>query len=302
MGISVTLISVILKANVFAIVLSLCLTWGLVQPAWAGNQDPGLLEATKKILQGNADDEAAQWITEKTGQFLSLDVMFVDENGSTIRLGDIIDRPTIILPIYFYCPNICSKNLANLAVAMNSLSAKPGLDYRVIALSFNELETPQEASEAKRNYLKILADDFPAGEWRFLTGSNEAIKIITAELGFRFKKVDDETFIHPAALMAIAADGKIIRYVYGSFLAGDIDLALSAAASGTPTMSVRRLLGFCFNYDPHGKNSLFTTVKIVVLLIFGTALVVFIWYFKRKGRKVNQSSWTDSSNKQDTTS
>ncbi len=69
-------------------------------------------------------------------------------------------------------------------------------------------------------------------------------------VGFRFQKVDDETFIHPAALMVIAADGKIIRYVYGSFLAGDIDLALSAAASGTPTLSVRRFLDFCFNYDP----------------------------------------------------
>jgi protein SCO1 len=256
--------------------------------AWAEpvrGAGPGLLEGTKELLNNKETDEAAEWITEKTGNYLPLDLQFVDEAGAIIRLGDIIDRPTLFLPIYFYCPNICSKNLANLAVALSNLKAEPGLDYRVIALSFNESENYKNAADAKKNYLKILPEDFPASEWRFLTGDLGAIKAVTDALGFRFQKVDDETFIHPAALMAIAADGKIIRYVYGSFLAGDIDLAVASAASGTPAMSVRRLLAFCFNYDPHGKTSLFTTVKIVVLLVFGVAAIVFFLYFRRTSDK-----------------
>ncbi|MFH0780332.1 MAG: SCO family protein [Pseudomonadota bacterium] len=273
---------------------------GIPRPSWAKDERPDLLEATKQVLSGTEKDDPSLWITEKIGEYLPLDLEFVDETGVTVRLRDIIDRPTLLLPIYFFCPNICSKNLANLAVAMNSLSARPGQDYRVIALSFNEVENPEIAARAKINYLKILPNDFPAGEWRFLTGSKEAIKAATDAVGFRFQKVDDETFIHPAALMAIAADGKIIRYVYGSFLAGDIDLAISAAASGTPIMSVRRLLGFCFNYDPYGKTSVFETVKRIVLMVFGVALVLFILYFKRKGRQADKALKTEGSTEKDT--
>lgn len=274
---------------------------GEISPGWAKDPGPGMLEATKLVLGGTEKDDPSLWITEKSGQYLPLDLQFVDEAGVTVRLGDIIDRPTIILPIYFFCPNICSRNLANLAVAMNNLTAKPGKDYRVIALSFNDAENQRDAAAAKNNYMKILADDFPASEWRFLTGKSDAIKAATDALGFRFQKVDDETFIHPAALMVIAADGKIIRYVYGSFLAGDIDLAISAAAAGTPITAVRRLLGFCFNYDPQGNTSVFQTVKIGVLLIFVVVMFLFILYFKRKDRMAKKALVAaEDSSEQDT--
>lgn len=248
----------------------------------AGSAGPGLLEQSKMVLGDVATEAPAKWIEERTGDFLPLDLVFVDEQGRSVSLDTIIDRPTIFLPIYFYCPNICSKNLANLAIALNNLSVKAGRDYRVIALSFNEVEGPEDAARAKRNYIKILNPGFPAQEWRFLTGTGEAIKTATDALGFRFKKIDDETFIHPAALMTIAADGKIIRYIYGSFLAGDIDMGLADAASGTPSLSVKRFLDFCFNYDPRRDQSLFQSVKVGVLLLFALGLAFVFLYFKRK--------------------
>lgn len=265
----------------FLVALSTC------NISWATDNDNGsalLGDKKQGVTEEKADD--AQWVEEKTGQYLPLELEFVDEQGKTIRLEKIIDRPTILLPIYFYCPNICSSNLANLAIALKSLSFKPGDEYRVIALSFNEAETPKDAARAKKNYLKIVGDDFPSDAWRFLTGSNEAIKSATDAVGFRFKKVDDETFIHPAALMTIAEDGKIIRYVYGSFLAGDIDMGLADATSGRPSLSVKRLLGFCFNYDPDKNKSVFQGVKIAIMLFFGIALVLVFIYFKRKRPKM----------------
>lgn len=259
----------------------LFMTIGICSISWAENNASTLLEQSKQVITGkNAGD--ALWIEEKTGQYLPLELEFVDEDGKAILLKEIIDRPTIFLPIYFYCPNICSKNLANLSIALNSLSFKPGKEYRVIALSFNEAENYRDAARAKRNYLKIVGDDFPSDGWRFLTGSQQAIMAATDAVGFRFKKVDDETFIHPAALMTIAKDGKIIRYVYGSFLAGDIDMGLADAASGRPSLSVKRLLAFCFNYDPDKNKSLFQRVKIGVMLFFGIALAFVFIYFKRK--------------------
>lgn len=265
------------------IILVMCLVTGFSLTCWAADS-PGLLEQSKQLFTGGSTD-GGEWIEEKTGQYLPLDLDFVDERGKSVRLGDIIDRPTLFLPIYFYCPDICSKNLANLAIALNNLSFEPGRDFRVIALSFNEREDFEDAAQAKRNYLKILDEDFPADEWWFLTGGMEAIKAATNAVGFRFKRVDDETFIHPAALMAIAGDGKIIRYVYGSFLAGDIDMALSSAQSGTEASSVKRLLDFCFNYDPKTNRWVFQSVKIAVLVLFGLALVSLWLYYRGRGRK-----------------
>lgn len=268
-----------IKTIVFVVTLLAALAMGGYSRA--ENNAPGLLEQSKKVLTGNKAD-TVQWIEEKTGQYLPLDLAFVDEQGNGVRLGDIIDRPTIFLPIYFYCPNICSKNLANLAIALGNLSFKPEKEYRVIALSFNEVESATDAARAKKNYLKIVGDDFPPDAWRFLTGNPQAINAAMDAVGFRFRKIDDQTFIHPAALMTIAQDGKIIRYVYGSFLAGDIDMGLADAASGKPSLSVKRLLAFCFNYDPDSNKSVFQRVKIGVMLFFGTVLVFVFIYFKRK--------------------
>ncbi len=257
---------------------------GMCSISWAQNNDNNestLLEQTKQLITVKTEDDAL-WIEEKTGSYLPLDLQFVDEEGKEIRLGEIIDRPTILLPIYFYCPNICSKNLANLAIALGNLSFVPGKDYRVIALSFNEAENHEDAVRAKKNYLKIVGDDFPSDAWRFLTGSQKNIQTAMDSVGFRFKKVDDETFIHPAALIAIAKDGKIIRYVYGSFLAGDIDMGLADATKGSPSLSVKRLLAFCFNYDPSKNSSLFQRVKIGVMLFFGIVLAFVFIYYKRK--------------------
>ncbi len=246
------------------------------------SEGAGLLEQSK---QQQAGVDNPRWVEEKLGDFLPLDLFFIDSQGEQVQLREIVDRPTIILPVYFYCPGICSKNLANLAIALNNLKSQPGRDYRVIALSFNSAEGAADAARAKRNYLKILDEGFPAEQWRFLTGSEEAIRAATDALGFRFEKVDDETFIHPAALITLAADGKIIRYVYGSFLAGDIDVGLADASSGRPSLSVKRLLDFCFNYDPRQNQSLFTWVKVVVLAVFAAALSFVLFSLKGRGRR-----------------
>ncbi len=248
--------------------------------------DSGLIlaqvQATADLTETNAVSKGGrEWVTEKTGDIIPLSTAFLDEEGVEVTLGELIDRPTLILPIYFYCPNACSKNLANLAVTINRLSFDPGDDYRVIALSFSDTENPDNAQRAKRNYLKLTYDGFPADEWTFLTGKKEAIKTVTDSLGFRFKQLPDGTYIHPSALIALDKTGKIIRYVYGSFLPGDVDMAISSAKEGVPSLSVKRFLEFCLNYDPAKSKPVFFYVKIAVLGFFTTGIVL-IFYFGRK--------------------
>jgi protein SCO1 len=224
------------------------------------------------------------WITEKNGDFIPLDTEFIDDIGQSIRLADIIDRPTILLPIYFYCPSSCSLNLSNLAKAIARSSFLPGKDYRVIALSFNDQEDYENAHIAKRNYMRLLPDNFPQQEWKFLTGTKENIMAVTDSIGYTFKEDKDGMFTHPSALVVIGKDGMIIKYVYGSFVPGDVDMAISEARNGTPALSVKRLLGFCFNYEPTESRNFFRNLKLSVL--GGLGIIGFLFFlYLRKGRK-----------------
>lgn len=225
----------------------------------------------------NPDDveEGKIFIDEQTGAFLPLDAQFFDESGNAVTLGELIDKPTVLLPNYFYCPNSCSLNLANLAAAVNRMKMTAGKDYRLIALSFNDNDTPADARDAKQNYLRLLYDEFPEDQWSFVTGTKENISVVLETIGYAFKPVDDGTFIHPSALVTVAEGGKVIKYVYGSFIPGDVEMALSEATRGEPAISVKRLLNYCFNYDPDKNKTFFQTTKIVALLVFGSLIAFF---------------------------
>jgi len=210
-----------------------------------------------------------EWVKEQTGKYIPLDASFKNERGETVTLQQLIDRPTLLLPVYYYCPKTCSFDMANLAEAL-SKSSHSIETFRVISMSFSEIEPPAAAATAKPNYIELLGEDFPDEAWTFLTGDTENIMKVTQAIGYTFKKQPDLTFIHPSAMVALAEDGQIIKYVYGSFITGDVDLAIAEAAKGTPATSIRRFLSFCFNYNPKQNQTIFRILK------FGTAALISI--------------------------
>ncbi len=243
-----------------------------------------LLPAVVSVAAESADPAVPRTISvdEQTGTTLPLESRFFDEDGTVVTLGSLIDKPTILLPIYFTCPNSCSTNLANLAIAMDRMKLQAGRDYRAIALSFDDEETPETARSAKANYLNLLDDDFPADQWRFLTGDRAAIDAVLEATGFSYKKLADGTFLHPSMLVILAESGMIIKYVYGTFIPGDIEIALTEAQRGSPATSIKRFLDYCFNYDPTASNAVFEAVKLLILGVFGLGLAFFFIRFLRK--------------------
>lgn len=221
-------------------------------------------------------------VTENLGGAIPLDAQFVDENGKPVDLKNFIDRPTLILPVFFHCPQECSILLANLASALNDVSFKPGPEYRVIAVSFDSEETSHDALLAKKDYLRLLRKDFPENDWKFLTGNAQSIQGTTRAIGFLFKKLSTHDFVHPNVLICVAAGGKIIRYLYGPyFLPFDISMAISEAIKGTPGISIKKLASYCFSYDPVGKKYVFKSFQITGAAILGF-LAVFLFFLLRK--------------------
>jgi protein SCO1/2 len=226
-------------------------------------------------------------IDEKLGQFIPLDLTFYDENGNAILLRRLIHKPTILAPVYYSCPNICSFLLFNLAGVINKMPSEPGKEYRVVAFSFDETEKPNLALEKKKMYLKMIEKPFPEDAWRFLTGDKENIHQLTDAIGFHFKR-QGQDFLHPVSLVILSPDGKVTRYIYGTeFLPFDIKMALLEASEGKVGPTLSKVLRFCFSYDPKGRKYVFNTLKVtgIVTLLFALSLILFL-VFKGKRKPV----------------
>jgi len=221
-------------------------------------------------------------VVEKGGDFLPLEASFLNDRGETVTLGDIITKPTLLLPVYFNCPRICSFDMANLALAMQQTKIEHN-KFNVITFSFDHTETPADAAKAKKNYTNLLKDDFSTDSWSFLTGTEENIRLVTESIGYTFKDAGGGLFLHPSALVAIAQNGKIIKYVYGAFLSGDVDIAIVEAEKGDPTTSIRRFLAYCLNGDPERNRQIFMVLKGGVLVLLGVG-GFFLFRTLRKDR------------------
>ena len=218
----------------------------------------------------NERNELPTGIVEKTGGYLPAPLFFNDEKGHRRELGELIDRPAIILPVYYRCPRICSFDMANLAMTLQRTS-RPADSFRVITVSFDEHESSEDAARAKNNYTALLGESYPTDSWFFLTGDRENILRLTDAIGYTFKRARRGLFIHPSAMAVTSRDGRIIKYVYGEFLVGDVDLALMEAGKNTPSASIKRFLAYCLEGDPAKNRNLFNILKasVLVLLLAG---------------------------------
>ena len=217
-------------------------------------------------------------VDEKLGDQIPLDLTFRDATGKVVRLGDLITVPTVIVPIYYSCPNVCSFLQGALARALLQVRRTPNTDYRVLSVSFNAQETPDDARKARAIYDQAMNHRFPMDAWRFLTGDQAAIDALTGAAGYRFIR-QGKDFLHPVAIFVVTKDGKITRYLYGtSILPMDLTLALVEAAQGRVSPAIRKVAQFCFSYDPKNGRYVFNIFRVsaTVILVTAGAFLAFL--------------------------
>jgi protein SCO1 len=233
-------------------------------------------------------------IVEKTGDRVPVDLTFHDESGAAVKLGDLITKPTILIPVYFSCDHYCPQILGALATALADLKPLPGRDYQLITISFDENDDPANARRVKANYIKAAGEKFPDGAWKFLTGSRESIAAVTEAVGFHFRR-DSHGFIHPVVLVFLASDGKITGYNYvsvfrygvqssASFSPPDLAAGLDKASKGLVSLEVKKPVLYCFPYQPAGQERFFRLLGVTGgVTIF--SLIFFFIYLKVTGRR-----------------
>lgn len=214
-------------------------------------------------------------IDEKLGQTIPLDLTFFLENGDSIALQQLIDKPTILSFVYYRCPGICPRQLGGMAEMLRRLSLDPTRDYQVITISFDPADTPADSRDKKNNYLHAIGKPYPEEAWRFLTGKAEPIARITDAVGYRYLQEEDY-FLHPSGLIILTPDGKIVRYLYGlSFLPLDVQLALGEASEGKVGATIAKVMQYCYRYDPEGRKYAFNITKVMgTIILFLVAVFI----------------------------
>jgi len=222
-------------------------------------------------------------ITEKLGEKAALDAPLRGEDGKSVTLRQLIDKPTILTLNYFSCAGICTPLLNGLVDMLNEIPIEPGKDFQVITVSFDPRDTPEVASRKRENYLKQMKRPFPPQAWRFLTGEASATRQIADSVGFKYK-AQGKDFIHAGAIMFLSPEGKVTRYMYGmSFLPSDVQMAVGEALRGEARPTISRFLRFCFSSDPASGREVFNMARVVGA--FTLILVVgFVIFLAVKGR------------------
>lgn len=237
------------------------------------------------ISQGSLFNQQMQvGFEEKQGQYAALGTKLVNEAGDTVLLKDVLKKPAILNLVYYQCPGTCSPLMWGISKFIDAVDLKPGKDYQVITISFDPTERIQLGIDKKASYLNTMKNKEAGKYWQFFVSDSLDIAKLTKSVGFNYEIVNGQ-YVHPTGLIALAADGKIIRYLRGiDFLPFDIKITLVEAASGKIGPSINRLLAICYSYDKEGNQFVFnvTRVSAIVILFFTVLLFLFLALGRRK--------------------
>lgn len=230
------------------------------------------------------NDTAEVGINEKLGQKILLDLTFVNENGDTVRLGDLVTKPTVFSFVYFDCPGLCSPLLEGVGDVISKADLALGKDYQVITVSFNFRDTPEKAKKKKETFTKRYAKNNSDG-WIFLTTDSATIFKIVNSFGYKIKAVGLD-FVHPSAIVLVSPEGMITRYLYGiNFLPFDLKMAVTEAQNEQVRPTIQKVLLYCFSYDPEGKRYAFEVTKVSATIIIFVLGMLFLRLLIKSRRK-----------------
>jgi protein SCO1 len=226
-------------------------------------------------------------IDQKLNQQVPLDLIFRDENGQAVRLGQYFgQKPVILSFVYYDCPMLCTQVLNGLTGSLKALAFDVGREFEVVTVSFDPREGPELARQKKDGYVARYGRESAKNGWHFLTGDEASIKALTEAAGFYFAW-DEETkqFAHASGIMILTPEGRLSRYFYGiEYAPKDVRLGLVEASDNKIGSPVDQILLYCYHYDPQTGKYGFAIMNAIRVLGFATffGLALLIFFLKRR--------------------
>jgi protein SCO1/2 len=245
----------------------------------AGSSSTGLPTALRDVK-----------IEQKLDQQLPLDLVFRDESGQPVKLGQYFGtKPVVLAFVYYDCPMLCTQVLNGMVTSFRVLPFQIGNEFEVVTVSFDPRETNTLAAAKKKVYVNYLPEKMRANAtngWHFLTGDQESIARLTDAAGFRYR-YDEATkqFAHASAIMVTTPQGKLSRYFYGiDYSARDLRLGLIESSENKIGSPVDQLLLYCYHYDPATGKYGAAVMKVMRVAGVLTMLGIVAMLLLLKGR------------------
>lgn len=212
------------------------------------------------------------------GARLPLDAVLRDDTGRPVRLATLFDRPVVLVPGYYTCPNLCSTVFEGVLQAL-ALSGLAAGDYRLVGLSVDPRDGAAAAANRKRAYAALLPGG--ARDLTLLTGDAATLARLQAALGYRTVP-DAQTgeLAHAAGFVVLDADGRVAR----AFSGVRFDPAELRDAVRAPTPSFgRQVLLLCAHFAPTSGRHTEAALNAVRLGVLLLPLGVAGWLLRRRG-------------------
>jgi protein SCO1 len=286
-------------APVFCLLLSASCLPVLAQPGMPQPSSPlyGARPESGAVRTGLPKALLDVGLDQKLNQQAPLDLVFDDENGRPVTLGQYFGkRPVVLSLVYYDCPMLCTQVLNAMTSAFRVISFNPGEQYEIVTVSFDPREKPALAAAKKQMYVNYLPPEKRAGAingWHFLTGDQTNIKHLTEAVGFRYHW-DKETkqFAHASGIMVLTPEGKLAQYYYGiEYSARDLRLGLVEASANKIGTPVDQLLLYCYHYDPATGKYGAVVMNIMRLggIVTVCAIVVLLLLLRRRSESPIQN-------------
>ncbi len=229
------------------------------------------------------------------GNRLRGETVLTDANGVDFRVGDLLGKPLILLLSYYGCDGTCPTMNRELAKVLAQVGRfEIGKDYRVLTVSFDKRDTPDQAKAFLAEAAGV-PQAMQAG-WRHAVVKTGEVEGFAGEVGFRFFWSDAaRAFMHPNVLVFLTPEGRVARYIYGTRMdAETIRLALTDADWERITESTAvfdMLTGACYSYNyAEGRYQLnYSLLAGVGSLILGVSLMLSgAWLYRRKMARMNK--------------
>ncbi|MCT4604241.1 MAG: SCO family protein [Marinifilum sp.] len=224
-------------------------------------------------------------VIEHLEEFVPDDIMITNEAGKLVNLKEQIDKPTALIFVYYRCPGICSPLMDGVAEVIEKSDLNLAQDYQVLTISFDPTETIDLAIKKKNNYKSLVKGKNTDEGWKFFTADSVNIAKATQSMGFRYKKTGND-YTHAATVIVLSPDGKITRYLNGTyFLPFEFKLAMLEASKGQAGPTINKILQYCYSYDPVGQAYVLNITKITGTIILAMGLIIFLLLVIRKPRR-----------------
>jgi protein SCO1/2 len=221
---------------------------------------------------------------QKLNTQVGLNLVFLNEAGKSVRLGDYFsEKPVILALVYYDCQDLCPLVLENLARTLRAISFDAGKQFEVAIVSFDPRDLPSVAAAKKAEFVQRYGRRGAEQGLHFLTGEEASIRSLTGAVGFRYNDAKTGQYGHAAGIVVLTPQGKISRYFYGiEYSPRDLRLSLVEASEKKIGSPIDQLLLFCYHYDPAtGKYSvvimnLLRLAGLATVLVLGAIVVVML--------------------------